>query len=127
MIYRAICYCTHEWMRNTPETVVFFQCDTRDDTAIQLRRLVAGIWQVLPVYVELYNLQSEFELFAGAFGKPDSGDARFFEIGAYRGSPSYLYDAPLLLLRPEGNKRLFTAWQDVCAIRQKIADSEYSG
>ena len=127
MIYRAICYSTDNRMRNTPETIVFLQGGTRDDTIIQLRHLLAGIWQVPIHTVEFYNLQDEFELIAGAFGKPDSGDARFFEIGAYRGSPSYLYDAPLLLLRPEGNKRLFNAWQDVCVIRQSIADSEYYG
>lgn len=127
MIYRAICYCTHERMRNTPETVVFIQGGTRDDTVTKLRRLLAGIWHVPIHTVEFYNLQDEFELFAGALGKSDSGDARFFEIGAYHGSPSYLCDSPLLLLRPDGNNRLFNAWQHVCVIRQSRADAEYFG
>jgi hypothetical protein len=127
MIYRAICYSTHERMRNTPETVVFIQGNSRDGAITQLRRLLAGIWHVPTHTVEFYNMNDEFELFADAFGKPDSGDARFFEIGTQGGLPSYLDDAPLLLLRPEGNKRLFNAWQDVCAIRQSSAASEFAG
>ncbi len=124
MIYRAICYSTYDRMRTTPETIVFIQGGARDDTAARLCRTLAGIWHVPAHTVEFYNLHDESELFADAFGGPESGDARFFEIGAEGESPRYLDDAPLLLLRPEGNRRLFNAWQDVCAIRQSRAASE---
>lgn len=117
MIYRAICYSTHDRMRTTPETVVFIQGGGPDDTAARLCRTLAEIWHVPAHTVEFYNLHDE-PLFADAFGGPESGAARFFEIGAAGGSPRYLDDAPLLLLRPEDNRRLFNAWQDVCVIRQ---------
>ncbi len=59
MIYRAICYSTHDRMCTTPETVVFFQGGARDDTAARLCRTLAEIWHVSAHTVEFYNLHDE--------------------------------------------------------------------
>ena len=126
MIYRAICYCIHERLIDTPESVVFIQGSTRDETGAKLRRVLADIWQVPVNTVDFYNLNDALELFADALGGPDSGDARLFEMGAHGNSPLYLDDdAPLLLLELEANKRLLQAWKTVCATRQAVAGGKF--
>jgi len=126
MIYRAICYCTHERMRNVQESVVFIQGSARDDAAAKLCRVLADIWNVPADTVDFYNLNSAPELFANAVGGSHSGDARFFEIGSHGELPIYLDDdAPLLLLGPEANTRLLEAWKDVRAMRKPASASRF--
>ena len=43
MIYRAICYCTHDRMKDASESVVFIQADTRNAAAVRLTHLLADI------------------------------------------------------------------------------------
>ncbi len=117
MIYRAICYCTHERMHDAPESVVFIQAVTRDDAAVRLTHLLADIWDVPQTSVEFYNLNDTPELYASAIGGAKSGDARYFEVGVQGGAPIYLlHDAPLFLLPPKSNRRLLHAWKSLYAM-----------
>jgi hypothetical protein len=112
MIFRAICYSTHERLSREPEAVVFVQAGTRDAAASKLRTVLSTLWEVEPETVEFYNLNDEAELLAQSIGGEKTGDARFFEIGAEGGRPRYLdYDVPVFLLRPKAYRRMMKAWQ----------------
>jgi hypothetical protein len=116
MIYRAICYCTHERMKDASESVVFIQADTRDTAAVRLTHLLADIWDVPEANVDFYNLDDTHELYASAVGGAKSGDARYFEVGSQGGAAIYLLnDAPLFLLPPKTNRRLLNAWKKLYA------------
>ena len=122
MIYRAICYCTHERMQDVPESVVFIQAATRDDAAARLTHLLAGIWDVPQASVEFYNLNDTPELYVNAVGGAKSGDARYFEVGVQGGAPIYLFnDAPLFLLPPKSNRRLLNAWKSLYAMPDLVS------
>lgn len=114
MIFRAICYSTHERLSREPEAVVFVQAGTRDAAAAKLRTVLSTLWEVEPETVEFYNLNDEAELLAQSIGGEETGDARFFEIGAEGGRPRYLdYDVPVFLLRPKAYRRMMKAWQRI--------------
>jgi hypothetical protein len=116
MIYRAICYCTHERMQDASESVVFIQAAARNDAAVRLTHLLADIWDVPEASVDFYNLDDTHELYASAVGGAKSGDARYFEVDSQGGALTYLLnDAPLFLLRPKTNRRLLNAWKKLYA------------
>jgi hypothetical protein len=117
MIYRAICYCTHERMQDAPESIVFIEAATREGAAARLTHLLADIWDVPQKTVEFYNLDDAQQLYASAIGGAKSGDARYFEIGSHGGAPIYpFHDAPLFLLPPKTHRRLLNAWKNLFAI-----------
>lgn len=111
MIYRAICYCTHDRIANAPESIVFIQGRSPDQAAARLSRVLADIWNVSIDSVEFYNLNEESELFANALGGPASGDARFFEIGSQGAAAvtvmnrqsSFRQGVCTMLIEPEAN------------------------
>jgi len=126
MIYRAICYCTHERMKDASESVVFIQADTRDAAAVRLTILLAAIWDVPEASVDFYNLNDTHELYANAVGGAKSGDARYFEVGSQGGAPIYLLnDAPLFLLPPKTNRRLLNAWKKLYATPDFVSDEQF--
>ena len=126
MIYRAICYCTHERMQDAPESVVFIQADTRNAAAVRLTHLLADIWDVPEASVDFYNLDDTHELYANAVGGAKSGDARYFEVGSQGGAPIYLLnDAPLFLLPPKTNRRLLNAWKKLYATPDFVSDEQF--
>jgi hypothetical protein len=126
MIYRAICYCTHERMMDTQESVVFIQATTRDAAAVRLTNLLADIWEVPEASVDFYNLNDMHELYANAVGGAKSGDARYFEVGSQGGAPiDLLNDAPLFLLPPKTNRRLLNAWKKLYATPDFVSHEQF--
>ena len=122
MIYRAICYCTHQRMQDASESIVFIEAATQDDAANRLTRLLADIWNVPAKTVDFYNLDDALELCASAIGGAKSGDARYFEIGSQGGTPIYpFHDAPLFLLPPKAHRRLLNAWKNLFAMPDLVA------
>jgi hypothetical protein len=122
MIYRAICYSTHERMQDASESIVFIEATTQDEAASRLPRLLADIWNVPAKTVDFYNLDDTPALYASAIGGAKSGDARYFEIGSQGGAPIYsFHDAPLFLLPPKTHRRLLNAWKNLFAMPDLVA------
>jgi len=125
MIYRAICYCTHERMQDASESIVFIQAETRDAAAVRVTRLLADIWDVPTKTVDFYILDDTQELYAHAVGGAKTGDARYFEVGSQGGAPIYLlHDAPLFLLPPKTHRRLLNAWKNLFALPDFVSDAQ---
>lgn len=103
MIYRAIASSSdpHWSDRDAMERVVFFEASNRTEAHKRLKELLAAVWAVSPETLDYYNLEDEYEILAQALGDEETGDHRFFEMGAGHGHPMYTgaNGQPLMLLQ----------------------------
>src|SRR3989442_2522220 len=81
--------------------IAFFECVGSAASPQALHRLLASTWGLPDEAIEIYNIHSEQELLAQAFGDAATGDARLLETGFDGTRPTYAERArTLLLVRP---------------------------
>jgi hypothetical protein len=92
------------------EFVVFFDCPLGASPAHHVQDVVAIVWNVTKLDLDVYNVQSERELVEAAIAPRGAGDLRLFEVGAYQGHPMFAEPSrTLFLVRPDTQARLSIA------------------
>lgn len=92
MIFRAMvsAYLHDEPDRSQDERVMFIEAVNRDDARARLPALVALLWSVPADALEIYNLESEFDLTSSPFAKGLSREHALFVIGWEGGAPTFV-------------------------------------
>lgn len=104
MIFRAMCsaHSREHSDRSQDERVVFVDADNRDHARQSIPQLLAAMWRVLPEEVEVWNLESEFQLQGDPYAASLTPEQALFVVGGGGGQgPSFLRKEighPLFLL-----------------------------
>lgn len=110
MIFRAMCSgYSHEFPdRRQDETVVYIDAANRDEARQRFPELLATVWQLPAGSIEVWNLESEFQLQADPFAAGLTPDQALFVIGGSgKMGPSYVraeIGHPLFLLSKSLNR-----------------------
>lgn len=110
MIFRAMCsgYSREFPERRQDETVVYIDAENRDEARQRFPELLAALWRIPADAVEVWNLESEFQLQGDPFAVGLPPDQALFVIGGGgKQGPSFVraeIGHPLFLLSKSLNR-----------------------